>query len=81
MQKIEGTSVHVIIPQEMLARIDRVAKRLKLTRSETMRNTLDVGLSTFETLEKGGIIRFAEIMQRTEKALRTEIGQQSLFKA
>jgi len=79
MQKIDGEKLQLIVPEEMISRIQRVGERLHLTRSETMRNMMDVGLTIFEDFEKVGIIRFAEIIGKTKKALRREVGQQSLF--
>lgn len=81
MQKIDGEKLHLIVPNDQLATIDRIAARLKLTRSQTIRNLLDVGVTVFEDFERIGVVRIAEILGKTKKALKTEIGQQSLFKA
>lgn len=79
MQKIDGERLAIIIPNEMISKLDRVAERLDLTRSQVMRNMIDVGLCVFEDFEKIGIIRLAEILGKTKKALRKEVGQQELF--
>jgi len=81
MQKIDGERIQVILPYDQLARVDRIAARTKQTRAETMRNMIEVGMTVFEDYERIGLVRMVEILERTKKALRSEVGQQTLFKA
>lgn len=79
MQKIEGKHIDVLIPAEMVLRLDKVAARHNLTRSQAMRNMIDVGLSLYDDFESVGVVKLVEVVTRAKKAIRKEIGQQRLF--
>jgi predicted DNA-binding protein len=79
MQKIDGRRLAVIIPNEMLKRLDRVAKRQEMTRVQVMRNMMDVGLSVYEDFESVGVVRLVEVFERTKKGIRKEVGQLRLI--
>jgi len=79
MQKINGQNVHIIVPDEMLSEIDRIAKRQGFTRSETIRTLVECGSEIYRDFEKIGVVRMSEIMKRAKKTILQNVGQQKLF--
>jgi len=81
MQKIDGHSVHLIIPNELLSEIDRIAERQGLTRSDIMRRFLDVGVEFFTDFEKIGVVKVSEVFERIKATFHENknIGQKRLF--
>jgi metal-responsive CopG/Arc/MetJ family transcriptional regulator len=69
MQRI-GEQINITIPDELKARIDHVAERHKLTRAETVRRLLFLGIEVYEEGEKFGIPQLAEIITRAKEGLR-----------
>jgi metal-responsive CopG/Arc/MetJ family transcriptional regulator len=70
MQRI-GEQINITIPDELKARIDRVAKRHKLTRAETVRRLLTLGIEVYVEGEKFGIPQLAEMITKAKEGLRT----------
>lgn len=79
MQKIDGQHLDVIFPSEMISRLDKASARLKLSRSQTIRNMVDVGLTLYDDFEAVGVVKLVEVVARAKKAIRKEVGQQELF--
>jgi len=79
MQRIDGQNIFVRVPNTTLAEVDRMAKRLGLTRSEMVRNMLDSGCSILRAYEGAGVVKAMDVFRRAEKAFRETVGQQSLF--
>lgn len=70
MQKIEGPRIPIIFTQEQIERLDRIASRHKLTRSEAMRRILDLGIDVYEDFEAFGIPQLAEATKQIRKWIR-----------
>jgi len=79
MQKIHGRKIIFIVPDDLLAKLDRISLRTKKTRAETMRWFLAYGCQTFEDYEKVGMIKLSEILNRASDAIKNEVGQRKLF--
>jgi len=78
MQRIDGYNVHIIVPNDLLAEIDRIAKRQGLTRSETIRILTDCGVTVYKDFEKVGVVRISEMFSRMKKIMQKGVGQQRL---
>jgi len=78
MQRIDGSNVHIIIPDDLLKELDRIAKRDKSTRSEVIRRFLGAGVEFYTDFERVGIVRLNEVMIRMSKTVKRSVGQQSL---
>lgn len=79
MQRIDGEKIQFVIPYSLLNEVDRIAKRSKLTRSEMIRNMLDVGCSIYRTYESVGFVRVYEVLEQVKKTVNRSVGQQQLF--
>lgn len=79
MQRIEGKQILVKLPDDLLAEVDRYAKRLHLSRAEMVRNLLDAGCMILSLYEGAGIVKMVDVFRRAEKTLRRSVGQQELF--
>ena len=63
MHKIDGTRIALILTNEQISEIDRLAKRHGTTRSQMTRNMIDVGMTVTKDLEKVGIFRISEMVK------------------
>jgi len=79
MQRIEGKPINFVITTDLLEEVDRIAKRLSLSRSEMMRNLLDAGCYIFRKYEAAGVIKGMEVFERAKKTIDRSVGQQALF--
>ena len=57
MQKIDGPKIQLNCPRVLLDRVDKIAKHVGITRSETMRIMLETSCEGFEPLMKVGLLR------------------------
>ena len=78
-QEIKGRTLTVKFEHETLAELDRISERLNYKRSETIRRLLELGIETFQSYEKIGLVKIIEIRNRTKKAVKEET-QPTLFK-
>jgi len=78
MQKIDGSNVHIIIPDDLLRELDRIAKRDKSTRSEVIRRFLGAGVDFYTDFERVGLVKLNEVMSRVNTTIKRSIGQQRL---
>lgn len=69
MQRIDGTSLHVIVDTETLQRIDKIAQRQRLKRSQAMRRLMQVGCDVYEDLEAVGFVKMSEIIGEARRRI------------
>lgn len=68
----------MVLEEKQIDRIDGIAERFKITRSEATRRLLEVGLDVYETYEKLGVVKLSEIVKRSREACAKSV-QPSLF--
>ena len=79
MQKIEGgTKFQVVFPPDLMKDIERISKRSKLTKSETIRLICYMGVDMYEKFEATGIIKMMEVCDRVEEIVREKITPQQM---
>ena len=79
MQKIPGiVNIHVVLMDRQISKIDEIANRFSLSRSEALRRIVDTGLDAYSVYEGLGVVKFAEITGRIRKAIEKDV-QPSLF--
>lgn len=71
--KIEGRQVAVFLTDEQLVRLEKIAKRHKISRAEATRRMLDLGLDVYETYSSVGIPQLAEMVKRARRAMRNDV--------
>jgi hypothetical protein len=81
MQKIDGERITIVMPYELLDEVDRIAKRCKLTRSEMIRNMLDISSGLYRKYEAVGFVKFYEMTEKLKETVNRSVGQQQLFKS
>jgi len=57
MQRIDGPKVIFNCPQDLVTRVDKIAKHTGMTRAETIRLMLETCVEGFEPLMKVGMLR------------------------
>lgn len=57
MQRIDGPKINFHCPQELIARVDKIAAHVGITRSETIRLMMETCVEGFEPLMKVGMLR------------------------
>ena len=57
MQRIDGPKINFHCPQDLIARVDKIATHVGITRSEAIRTMLETCVEGYEPLMKVGILR------------------------
>jgi metal-responsive CopG/Arc/MetJ family transcriptional regulator len=79
MQKIPGIKcVNVVLLQAQVNKLDEIAKRFKISRSEALRRIVETGLDSYSVYEGLGVVKLAEITGRMKSAVEKDV-QPSLF--
>jgi hypothetical protein len=79
MQRIEGKPINFVITTELLEEVDRIALRFGLSRSEMLRNLIDMSCYAIRKYESVGLIKGLEIFDKLRKTVDRSVGQQALF--
>lgn len=79
MQKIEGGKKYqILFPPDLLKDIERISKRSKLTRAQTIRMMLYMGVDMYEKFEATGIIKVMEVCDRVEEIIKEKMEPRQL---
>ena len=73
MQEIKGKVLTIKLTHEVIAELDRIAKRLNYNRTETIRSLLDLGTDVFKKYETSGVVQLIEIKNRARKTLKEDV--------
>lgn len=73
MQKIDGRMISIVLTNEQLDRLDKIAKKQGLKRADVTRRIIDTGLDAYDTFALVGIPQMAGLVRRTRKACEKEI--------
>jgi len=65
-----GRPVQLWLRDVDFARLDRIAEKAGIKRSDLMRNLILVGLEEVETFDALGLVRFVRVMERMRDAIR-----------
>ncbi|MCE5333491.1 MAG: hypothetical protein LLG06_02775 [Desulfobacteraceae bacterium] len=67
MSKTEATPdsrrVTIWLPEELIARADRLAERAEIDRGRLLRNIIELGIDTLEKSEKVGLLQCSLILR------------------
>ena len=81
MQKIPGTRpTHIVLMENQVVKLDEIALRFKISRSEALRRIVETGLDAYSVYESLGVVKLAEITGRIKSAVENDV-QPKLFKA
>lgn len=64
MREKIGTPVVFTLPKETIAKLDEISKRFDISRAESARKILEVGLDTYRVYEGFGVVKLAEVVKR-----------------
>jgi len=78
MQRIDGSKVVFVCPEDILEKVDKIAKRHGHTRSEAIRILLSFGSDVYGDFEAVGIVKLAEVVSRSQATIKRSI-QRNLF--
>ena len=69
MQKIqEGRKTSVVLLEHQIEKLDKIAERFEITRSQAMRLILETGLDSYEFYSHLGVTKLAEILKKAREA-------------
>lgn len=79
MQKIPGTrKTHIVLMEKQVDKLDEIAARFKISRSEALRRIVETGLDSYAVYEGLGVVKLAEVAKRIKTAIDKDV-QPSLF--
>jgi metal-responsive CopG/Arc/MetJ family transcriptional regulator len=79
MQRIpNSTKTAVILMDNQIAKLDDIASRFAISRSEALRRIVETGLESYAVYERLGVVKLAEVSNRIRKAIEKDI-QPSIF--
>lgn len=73
MQKIDGKQISIIIPDDLLKEVDRIAKRTGKKRADAIRTLLYFGCDIYSDFENVGIVSLAEVIHKAIKKIKKDI--------
>jgi len=69
MQKIPGEAVSVIIPEDVVKVLERIQKRHKKSKAESVRSLLWLGADLYKDLEKVGVPQFTAKVSKAKDSV------------
>jgi hypothetical protein len=74
MQKIPGTrKTHIVLMEKHVDKLDEIAARFKISRSEALRRIVETGLDSYGFYESFGIVKLAEVSKRIRAAIEKDV--------
>lgn len=73
MNKIEGKPVTLKVPAEILAEIDRISKKRKMSKADTYRMMLEIGIELHQDLEKVGLVAAVDFAYYCRQAIKAQV--------
>lgn len=70
MQKMDGFKTAFVLEVQQVEKLDEIATRFKIKRSEALRRIIEIGLDVYEIYEGVGVVSLVELVKKMKSAIR-----------